>query len=59
MFKLTKPQRAAVARKYQHNPDGAANYREFRRRVRPSLGYIMLPWCGMYVGIEPDGYSHT
>ena len=34
-------------------------YREFRRTVVSGFGYIMVPWCGMWVGIEPDGYAHT
>ena len=28
------------------------------------LGYVMadvlmIPWCGMWLGIEPDGYTHS
>ena len=58
---LTKEQRRAVYRKYLQNPDGARSYLEFRRRVGLGFAgeYIMLPWCGMYVGIERDGYTHT
>lgn len=22
-------------------------------------GCVMVPWCGMYIGIEPDGYAHS
>jgi len=58
-MKLTKAQRKAIKRKYDQNPDDAKSYREFRRRVRPSMGYIMLPWCGMWLGIETDGYTHS
>ncbi len=36
-----------------------ATYRQFRRTVQPALGCIMVPWCGMWLGIEPDGYTHS
>jgi hypothetical protein len=58
----TRAQREAIARVYTRNPDGAASYREFRKRahLRNSfMGCIMLPWCGMFLGIEPDGYTHS
>jgi len=22
------------------------------------MGCIMVPWCGMWLGIEPDGWTH-
>ena len=58
---LTKEQRKALYRKYLQDPDGAKSYRDFRRRVGIGFGdeYIIIPWCGMYVGIERDGYAHT
>jgi len=31
----------------------------FRRNAYWSFGVLLVPWCGMYVGIEPDGYTHT
>lgn len=37
-------------------------WRRFRSRVtRPMLhdGCIMLPWAGMWLGIETDGYTHS
>lgn len=34
-------------------------YREFRRTVQPGPDCIMVPWCGMWLGIEPDGYTHS
>lgn len=36
-----------------------ASYREFRRTVQYGSGCIMVPWCGMWLGIEPDGYTHS
>jgi hypothetical protein len=41
----------------QHN-----TYRDFRETVEPVMfsgGAICVRWCGMFVCIEPDGYSHT
>ena len=34
-------------------------YRQFRRQVRLGFGCIMLHWQGMWLGIEPDGYTHS
>jgi hypothetical protein len=36
-------------------------YREFRKRVQPAFGgdCVMLPWAGMWLGIEKDGYTHS
>lgn len=34
-------------------------YRRFRSKVQPGPGCIMLPWSGMWLGIEPDGYTHS
>ena len=56
---ITRAQRLAIRRTYLRSADGAPDYRAFRRRVLPGLGYILLPWCGMWLGIEPDGYTHS
>ena len=37
-------------------------YREFRTHVHPLFsggGCVLLPWQGMWLGIEPDGYTHS
>jgi len=70
MMKLTRPQRLAVYRVFMRNNDGKNNslltipqrrraYRKFRRTVQPGPDCIMLPWCGMWLGIEPDGHTHS
>lgn len=62
MMKLTKAQRRALYNLYLRNSDGAASYREFRKRVFPLLGdpsCAMIPWLGMYIGIESDGHTHS
>lgn len=34
-------------------------YRRFRQRVQPGPGCVMIEWKGMWLGIEPDGYTHS
>jgi hypothetical protein len=61
MYVTTKEQRQAIADLYARNPNGSPSYRHFRKRFVPQLGgYIaILDWCGLYVGIERDGFTHT
>ena len=55
---LTKLQRKALFRVYNRT-DKTVAYRQFRRKVEPGPGCIMVPFCGLYLGIEPDGYCHS
>jgi hypothetical protein len=36
-------------------------YRRFRAKVQPAFGdtCVMLPWKGMWLGIERDGHTHS
>ena len=34
-------------------------YRQFRKLAITSFGCVMIPWCGMWLGIETDGYTHS
>jgi hypothetical protein len=34
-------------------------WRRFRKRVHPGPGCVMIEWRGMWLGIEPDGYTHS
>jgi hypothetical protein len=35
-------------------------YRQFRKTVRFAYGdCAMVHWCGMWLGIEQDGYTHS
>lgn len=54
---LTKPQRKALKAVF----DRTANitYRAFRRTVVLGPGCIMVPFANMWLGIEPDGYTHS
>ena len=71
MINLTKPQRKALARIYQRlindaqpkhpfeHQRGVPSYRAFRRTVQPGPGCVMVRYAGMWLGIEPDGYTHS
>ena len=56
---LTKPQQQALLRVYQRSEAPTETFLAFRRRVQPAMGYVMIEWCGMWLGIEPDGYTHS
>jgi hypothetical protein len=64
MLKLTRPQREALRRVHQRLQLSNAglppvSYLGFRRLVQPGPGCIMVPYCNMWLGIEPDGYTHS
>jgi hypothetical protein len=64
MTKTNRAQREALKRVYQRMQKPAYgvlpfSYRQFRRTVEPGPGCIMVPYCGMWLGIEPDGYTHS
>lgn len=65
---LTRPQRVALhrvfLRKYPfinelRKRDAVDLYRRFRKTVTPGSGCIMVPFANMWLGIEPDGYTHS
>jgi len=67
---LTSDQRNKLYEIWSKDPISPANkntrtgktYREFRATVQPEIGTsgcIMVPNCGMWIGIETDGYAHT
>jgi ketosteroid isomerase-like protein len=40
----------------------STQYRRFRATVKPYFdksGCVMVPWKGMWLGIETDGYTHS
>jgi len=59
MIVLTKEQRLALKRIYDREWNKPDSYLAFRRTVGYGFGCIMVPWCGMVLGIEPDGYTHS
>lgn len=60
---MTPKQVEAIHKLYQRSPDGSRDRWEFFTRVsQHGIGsdkYAGITWCGMFVGIEPDGYTHT
>ena len=34
-------------------------YDEFRALAHVSLDVLTVPWCGMWLAIERDGYTHS
>ena len=58
---LTREQRLALLRIY--NREWMAKpktYLAFRRTaIQTHMGCVMVPWSGMWLGIEPDGYTHS
>lgn len=60
-MKLTKPQQVSLRRKWLQDSHGMS-FLKFRRTVTPfsgSSGCAMVQWCGMWLGIEVDGYTHS
>jgi hypothetical protein len=57
---MTPKQVEAIGDLYKRSPDGSTSRGEFFRRVKPQLGgFCGLTWCGMFIGIEKDGYTHS
>jgi hypothetical protein len=56
-MRLTRPQRLALKRVWQRLE--GISYLTLRRQVAPGPGCIMVPFAGMWLGIEPDGYTHS
>ena len=58
--KLTKQQQQALVKLWKRH-SGVLSYRQLRRTVRLELygSAVMLRWCNMWIGIEPDGYAHS
>lgn len=58
MVKLNKAQRQALHRVWQRDNQNLS-YLQFRKTVQPGWDCVMVPWCGMWLGIEQDGYTHS
>jgi hypothetical protein len=58
MVKLTKPQRHALYRKWTQNTQDLT-YRKFRSTITCWDETVFVRWCGMWLGIEKDGYTHS
>lgn len=59
---MTKAQYQALVRKFAQNPSGHATWRGFLQSAQQTFGCdsaITVRWCGMWLCIETDGYTHT
>jgi hypothetical protein len=45
--------------KYRQDPDGSPTFRHFMSRAKQGHDCLMIHWCGMWLGIELDGYTHS
>ena len=67
MITLTREQRVALKRVYERSvyekqPGEVPTYRAFRKTVQPEVcgwGAVMVPFAGMWLGIERDGHTHS
>ena len=59
-MKITDAQKHAIKRIYDRNAQGMS-YLQFRRSVQKACydNSLMVKWCGMWLGIETDGYTHS
>ena len=64
MKPLTRKQREALLKVYGRGWGGnpkPKTYLQFRRTAYNDAiaDCVIVYWCGMWLGIEPDGYTHT
>ncbi len=59
-MKITKAQSQALLRKWRQDNQGMT-FLAFRRTVQHwrMLDCVAVHWCGMWLGIEQDGYTHS
>ncbi len=58
---MTKEQTATLERKHTQSDQGLT-LAEFMASAEPTFGAegaIAVPWCGMWLCVETDGYCHT
>lgn len=49
----------ALYRLWARQENRTQTFREFRATAQIGFDCVMVQWCGMWVGIERDGYTHT
>ena len=57
---ITRAQRQELKVIYDRKPL-PMTYRQFRKTAFGAFldTCVMVEWCGMLLGIEPDGYTHS
>ena len=62
-MKLTRQQKVALQRVHERtktfDTPSTLSYLQFRRTVQPGPGCIMVPYGRMWLGIEPNGLTHS
>lgn len=58
---MNEKEDAACASLFNRSADGAVHYEAFKARFQyiNFVGCWLGQWCGMTVGIESDGFTHT
>lgn len=58
---MNKAEQKALKRLWTRIEIGRPQYKDFRRLAyyNHSMGCWMVFWCGMWIGIEDDGHSHS
>ena len=58
---MNRQQLEALYRVFCRDPDGSQSFLAFRRRAMRATfdNSYMIRWCDMWLGIEPDGYTHS
>ena len=59
---MTRAQRATLERKFEQGQYERLTWQEFLESAESTFGCdgaIAVPWCGMWLCIETDGYCHT
>lgn len=57
---MTPAQTEAISNLYKRNPDGSHTLKGFFKRFEVFYGdFCGAQWCGMFIGIEKDGHTHS
>ncbi len=60
---MTHEQKIALRKLYDRNSNESKSFDEFCKRAQQSIfaidHVVFIKWCGMTVGIETDGHTHT
>jgi len=61
-MKITKQQQQAVKRilnRINTETNSKVTYKELRKKSENGWGCVMVPFAGMCLGVEKDGYTHS
>jgi hypothetical protein len=60
MIEINEAQLESLSRKWGQDTQGMT-FQEFKATAQSCVGdkSIMVLWCGMWLGIEVDGYTHS